>query len=237
MTEEKQELTIERAMVIFAHPDDAEFGSAGTVAKWASEGIEVTYVVVTDGSKGSNDPDMTSTHLSELRYAEQREAARILGVRHVEFLGFEDGVLEPSIDLRKAITAAIRRFCPDVAIVQNPTRNLQISAFVQHPDHLASANAAMGAIYPCARDRLTFPELLKEGLDPHNVREIWVVGTGEANHWVDITATIDKKVEALKSHESQVGGRPVEEFVPDRARSVAEGQDMEYAEAYLRITL
>jgi LmbE family N-acetylglucosaminyl deacetylase len=237
MAEEESEKKIERAMVIFAHPDDAEFGSAGTIAKWASEGVEVTYVVVTDGSKGSSDPDMTPDHLSEMRYAEQRDAARILGVAHVEFLGFEDGVLEPSIELRRAITAAIRRYRPDVIITQNPVRSFDLNAFAQHPDHLACAEAALAAIYPCARDRLTFPELIKEGLDPHAVTEVLVVGTGNPDHWIDITSTIDTKVAALKAHHSQVGGRPVEEFVPQRAKSIGEEHGMEYAEAYRRLTI
>ncbi len=237
MTEPEPTKPIERAMVIFAHPDDAEFGSAGSVAKWTAEGVEVTYVVATDGSKGSNDPEMTGERLSEMRYTEQREAARILGVKHVEFLGFEDSVLEPTIELRKAITGAIRRYKPDICIVQSPVRSLDVSAFIQHPDHVACANAALAAIYPCARDRLTFPELMREGLEPHTVTEVWVVGTGGADHWVDISSTIEAKVAALKAHHSQVGNRPVEEFVPDRARSVAEGRDMEYAEAFRRITL
>jgi len=234
VTEEKK---IERAMVIFAHPDDGEFGSAGTVAKWASDGVEVTYVVATDGSKGSSDPDMSPARLSELRYAEQRRAAEILGVSHVEFLGFEDGVLQETIELRKAITAAIRRYRPDVCIVQNPIRSFELSTFVQHPDHLACGGAALAALYPCARDRLTFPELLREGLEPHAVGEVLVVGTGEPDHYVDISSTIEIKVRALKAHDSQVGQRPVEEFVPERAKRVAEGQNMEYAEAFRRLTI
>ena len=227
----------ERAMVVFAHPDDAEFGSAGTVAKWASEGVEVTYVVATDGSKGSSDPDVTPDHLSELRYGEQRDAARILGVAHVEFLGFEDGLLLPSIELRKAITAAIRRYRPDTVIVPNPVRSFELNAFAQHPDHLACGEAALAAIYPCARDRLTFPELLREGLEPHAVTEVLVVGTNAPDFWVDVTETIETKVRALKAHDSQVGGRPVEDFVPERAKRVAEGHDMEYAEAFKRLTI
>ncbi len=236
MTEEEQQ-KIERAMVIFAHPDDGEFGSAGTAGRWAKQGIDVTYVVATDGSKGSSDPDMTPERLSEIRYEEQRDAAAILGVKHVEFLGFEDGVLQETIDLRRAITRAIRRYRPDVCIVQNPIRSFAMSAFVQHPDHLACGGAALAAIYPCARDRLTFPELLREGLEPHTVSEVLVVGTGEADHFVDISETLELKVRALKAHHSQVGSRPVEDFVPERAKSVAEGKDMEYAEAFKRLTI
>jgi len=236
MTEEAEKKR-ERAMVVFAHPDDAEFGSAGTVALWTAEGVEVTYVVATDGSKGSSDPDMTSDRLSQLRYAEQREAARVLGVHHVEFLGFEDGVLEPSIELRKAITAAIRRFRPDTVIVPNPVRSFELNAFAQHPDHLACGEAALAAIYPCARDRLTFPELMRDGLEPHAVNEVMVIGTGNPDYWVDVTSSIGTKVEALKAHHSQVGERPVEEFVPNRAKSVGESQGMEYAEAFKRLTI
>ena len=227
----------ERAMVVFAHPDDAEFGSAGTVATWTKQGVEVTYVVATDGSKGSSDPDMTPERLSALRYEEQRDAARILGVKNVEFLGFEDGVLTPSIDLRRAITAAIRRFKPDTVIVPNPVRSFELNAFAQHPDHLACGEAALAAIYPCARDRLTFPELLKEGLEPHAVNEVLVVGTGTADFWVDISESIDTKVRALKAHHSQVGDRPVEEFVPERAKQVGQDHGMEYAEGFKRLTI
>lgn len=227
----------ERAMVVFAHPDDAEFGSAGTVATWTKQDVEVTYVVATDGSKGSSDLDMTSQRLSALRYEEQREAARILGVKNVEFLGFEDGILTPSIDLRKAITAAIRRFKPDTVIVPNPVRSFELNAFAQHPDHLACGEAALAAIYPCARDRLTFPELLKEGLEPHAVNEVLVVGTGTPDFWVDITDSIETKVQALKAHHSQVGDRPVEQFVPERAKHVGEEQGMEYAEGFKRLTI
>jgi LmbE family N-acetylglucosaminyl deacetylase len=224
-------------MVIFAHPDDGEFGSAGTVARWAREGVEVTYVVVTDGSKGSNDPAMTPQRLTAIRYAEQREAACILGVKNVEFLGFEDGVLQPTIELRRAITAVIRRYRPDVCIVPNPTRSFALSAAIQHPDHLACGEAALAAIYPCARDRLTFPELLAEGLEPHSVREVFIVGTSEPDYWVDISSTIELKVRALRAHQSQVGERPVEEFVPERARQLAKGHAMEYAEAFRRLVL
>jgi LmbE family N-acetylglucosaminyl deacetylase len=234
---EQPERQRERAMVVFAHPDDAEFGSAGTAAKWANEGVEVTYVVATDGSKGSSDPEMTSARLSAHRYQEQRNAAEILGVKHVEFLGLEDGVLQPTIELRRAITAAIRRYRPDTIIVPNPIRSFEMNAFAQHPDHLACGEAALAAIYPCCRDRLTFPELLDEGLEPHEVNEVLVIGTGSPDYWVDISTTIDAKVRALKAHDSQVGSRPVDEFVPNRAKHVAEGHDMEYAEAFKRLTI
>src|SRR5947209_10774991 len=158
---------IQRAMVVFAHPDDAEFGSSGTVARMTCDGKDVVYVVVTDGSKGSSDPDMTRERLTAMREREQRAAAEVLGVSDVCFLGFEDGVLEPSIGVRKAISGAIRRYRPDVVIAQNPARDLSTVIFAQHPDHLAAGEATLAAVYPSARDRMTFPELLEQGLEPH----------------------------------------------------------------------
>lgn len=228
---------IERALVVFAHPDDAEFGSAGTSAKLAREGKDVYYVVVTDGSKGSSDPEVTPAQLIQTRRDEQCEAARVVGVRDVDFLNFEDGMLEPSLDVRKAITAAIRRFRPDVVICPSPERNLAMGVFVQHPDHLAAGEAALAAVYPCARDRMTFPDLLAEGLEPHAVREVWITGTGAPDFFVDITDTIGTKVEALQAHASQVGHREVEEFVPERARQLGESQGMQFAEGFKRIVI
>ncbi|HZU14914.1 MAG TPA: PIG-L deacetylase family protein [Chloroflexota bacterium] len=227
---------IQRVAVIFAHPDDAEYGSAGTSAKLARAGKEVTYVVVTDGSKGSSDPEMTRARLAEIRREEQCRAAEILGVQHVEFLNFEDGVLQPTLDLRKAVTAAIRRYKPDVVICPTPDRNLSMGVFVQHPDHLAVGEASLAAVYPSARDRMTFPELLAEGLEPHNVREVWVTGTGDSDHFIDITETIDTKIKALKAHASQVTS-DVETWMPERARQIGEPHGMQYAEGFRRIEI
>lgn len=228
---------IQRVLVVFAHPDDAEFGSAGTSAKAAAAGKDVFYAVVTDGSKGSSDPDMTREHLVALREKEQCEAARIVGVKDVSFLGFEDGMLQPSLDVRKAITAAIRRCKPDVVIMPSPDRNLAANVFVQHPDHLAVGEAALAAVYPCARDRLTFPDLADHGLEPHVVREVWITATGMVDYYVDISDTIDTKVRALQAHESQVGHRGVAEFIPQRAKQLGESNGMEYAEAFKRIVI
>ncbi|HEX6509087.1 MAG TPA: PIG-L deacetylase family protein, partial [Chloroflexota bacterium] len=198
---------IQRAMVVFAHPDDGEFGSAGTIAKMTREGKYAVYVVASDGSKGSSDPDMTPQRLTKIRQDEQRAAAKIVGVDDVCFLNFPDGMLEPTMELRKAITAAIRRYKPDVVIAQSPVRDLSASMYVQHPDHLATGEATFAAIYPSCRDRLSFPELLAEGLEPHVVPELWVSGTGVPDYFVDISETLDTKVEALLAHASQVGDR------------------------------
>jgi LmbE family N-acetylglucosaminyl deacetylase len=227
---------IQRVMVVFAHPDDGEFGSAGTVARLTRAGKKVVYVVVTDGSKGSSDPEMTTERLIATRQEEQRKAGRILGLEDVCFLNFPDGMLEPTLDVRKAITAAIRRYKPDVVISQSPIRDMTASVFVQHPDHLAVGEATFAAIYPASRDRLTFPELMAEGLEPHNVRELWVNGTGSADFFIDISSTLDTKVEALLAHASQVGDR-VRETVPDRARILGEARGLPYAEGFKRIEL
>jgi LmbE family N-acetylglucosaminyl deacetylase len=228
---------IQRVAVIFAHPDDAEFGSAGTSAKLVAEGKQVFYVVVTDGSKGSSDPDISTQELVAARQKEQCDAADVIGVSDVAFLGFEDGMLEPTIPVKRAVVAAIRRFKPDVVICPSPERNLELNVRVQHPDHLAVGEAALAAVYPLARDRMTFPDLLDEGLEPHAVAEVWVTGTTSPDFFVDITEHLDTKIRALKAHVSQVGTREVETWMPERARQLASGRDMEYAEAFKRIQI
>jgi LmbE family N-acetylglucosaminyl deacetylase len=228
---------IQRVAVIFAHPDDAEFGSAGTSAKLVAEGKQVFYVVVTDGSKGSSDPDISTQELVATRQKEQCDAADVIGVSDVAFLGFEDGMLEPTIPVKRAVVAAIRRFKPDVVICPSPERNLEQNVRVQHPDHLAVGEAALAAVYPLARDRKTFPDLLGEGLEPHAVAEVWVTGTTSPDFFVDITEHLDTKIRALKAHVSQVGTREVETWMPERARQLASGRDMEYAEAFKRIQI
>jgi LmbE family N-acetylglucosaminyl deacetylase len=227
---------IQRTMVVVAHPDDAEFGSSGTVARWAKDGKDVFYVVVTDGSKGSSDPEMSAERLIATRREEQCEAARILGVRDVSFLGFPDGMLEPTLEVRKAITACIRRYKPDVVVTQSPVRDLTVSVFVQHPDHLAVGEATFAAVYPCARDRMTFPELLAQGLEPHKVSEVWVNGTPAPDHFVDISETIETKQRALAAHSSQVKPETVQ-AMPERARKLGEPHGISYAEAFKRIRL
>lgn len=227
---------LKRAMVIFAHPDDAEYGSAGTIAKLSRDGKEVVYVVVTDGSKGSSDPDMTAERLIETRQREQCDAARVVGVKEVEFLGFSDGMLQPTIEVRKAISACIRKHRPDLVISQSPVRDLSMGVFVQHPDHLAAAEATFAAVYPCARDRMTFPELLAQGLEPHAVSELWVAGTSQPDHFIDISDTLETKIQALLAHASQVTDR-VREMIPQRAKAVGEPHGIPYAEGFHRIQI
>lgn len=234
-------LTIERAMVIYAHPDDAEFGSSGTVAKWAREGVEVVYVMVTNGASGSSDPDMTRERLAEIREREQREAAAILGVTEVAFLGFEDGYLSPTLEVRKAVAREVRRHRPDAIFGPDPTRRWWPPSYINHPDHLAVGEVVMCSINPDASTRLMFPELWhEEGLEPHKPRALFVVHPVEPDTYVDITETIDLKVKALECHVSQVGEWPVGEFIRERNRQIAAqarerklaGESAEYAEAF-----
>lgn len=232
MTEE-----IERAMIIMAHPDDAEFTVAGTVARWAQEGKTVIYVLCTDGSRGSNDPQMELERMVAIRKAEQEAAARVLGVEEVVYLGYEDGTLQPTLDLRRDLTRAIRRYRPDIVICPDPTFRYG-DGYLNHPDHRAAGDAALDAAFPSASTRYIFPELLAEGLEPHTVREVLLRGAPSRNFWVDISDTIELKIVALKKHESQVSHiQDLEEGIRAWAREEAKGQDMAYAESFKRIIL
>jgi LmbE family N-acetylglucosaminyl deacetylase len=191
-----------RAMVVVAHPDDPEFSAGGTVALMTSVGIEVTYVICTDGGEGGFDLALTREQMRDIRINEQMNAAKVLGVRNVEFLGYLDGLLTPSIELRKDITRMIRKYKPDIVITQVPVRGYtRIGMY--HPDHLAAGEACLAAVYPAARNARAFRDLLEEGLEAHTVRETWLASGFDANYFVDITETFDKKVQALKCHESQ----------------------------------
>jgi LmbE family N-acetylglucosaminyl deacetylase len=207
MTEEQRTgTTPARAMVVVAHPDDAEFMCGGTAARWAAEGSEIVYVLGTNGDKGSSDERITGEQLIETRQREQREAARILGIKQVEFLGFRDAELEPNLELRRAITRMIRLHRPDAVICQDPTNRWEGQRYIQHPDHLAVGEATLAAIFPSARDRLTFPELLEEGLEPHKASEVYLANPREPDVWVDVTNSFTQKLEALKAHTSQIDG-------------------------------
>ncbi len=224
----------ESAMVVVAHPDDAEFMVAGTVAKWTRGGATVTYVVVTKGDKGSDDPDMTPSRLTEIREAEQRAAGAVLGVKHFEFMGYDDGYLQHTLALRRDLARLIRRYRPEVVMCFDPTNRFFSDTYTNHPDHRASGDATVDAVFPTARDRLTFPELLADGLEPWKVKQLWMGGTGEPNVWVDIGDTLDLKQKALAAHPSQLGPDIVE-FALGMARGSATGQDFEYAESFRRI--
>jgi LmbE family N-acetylglucosaminyl deacetylase len=195
---------VERILVVTAHPDDVDFGAAGAVAVWTGRGIEVSYCIVTDGDAGGSDHSITRAEMATIRREEQLAAAKAVGVSDVTFLGFPDGRVTPSLELRAAISRVIRTVRPDRVVAQSPERNWT-RIYASHPDHLATGEAAACAVYPDARNPFAFPELLAEGLEEHTVPELWVMATERANRVVDATDVYDRKLAALRSHVSQVG--------------------------------
>jgi LmbE family N-acetylglucosaminyl deacetylase len=196
---------IRRILVITAHPDDVDFGAAGTVARWTDAGIEVGYCIVTDGEAGGSDPSLSRTDMAALRRREQAAAAKQVGVHDIRFLGYPDGRVEATLQLRKDLTRVIRTVRPDRVVCPSPDRNYARPG-VSHPDHRAVGSAALDAVYPDARNPFAFPELLAdEELDAWTVREVWINGTGNPAHYVDITETFPRKIAALRAHVSQVG--------------------------------
>jgi LmbE family N-acetylglucosaminyl deacetylase len=195
---------ITRILVITAHPDDVDFGAAGTVAGWTEAGIEVTYCVVTDGAAGGSDPSVTRAEMAVIRQAEQTAAAKQVGVHDVRFLGYPDGQLEATIGLRRDLARMIRQVRPDRVVSPSPDRNYT-RVGTSHPDHRAAGSAALDAVYPDARNPFAFPELLaEEHLEPWTVREVWISGGPTPNHYVDVTDTFGRKIAALRAHASQI---------------------------------
>ena len=196
---------VRRILVVTAHPDDVDFGVAGTIARWTDGGIKVTYCVLTDGEAGQHDSAMSQDEAAAMRRAEQIAAAACVGVNDVRFLGYPDGRLEPSIGLRRDITRVIRQVRPDRVVCQSPERNYA-RVQVSHPDHRAAGMAALDAVYPDARNPFAFPELAAdEGLSAWTVREVWLSGSPQPAHYVDVTQTFGRKLAALRAHESQTG--------------------------------
>ncbi len=228
-----------RVMAIFAHPDDPEFFSGGLLAKWAAEGRPIVYVLATSGDKGSDDPEMTSEHLIVIREAEQRAAAACFGVQQVIFLRYPDGELEHTLRLRRDLTRLIRQIRPDIVLTNDPHTLWTRTGGINHPDHRAIGEAALAAVYPSARDRLTFIELWRdEGLEPHKVRQVYLAGTLDPNRKVNITAYLDRKIEAISQHRSQVKDI---EALTKRLRESSdpdfEGDSPLYTESYRVLTL
>lgn len=195
--------TPERVLVVAAHPDDIEFGAAGTVARWVGEGAEVRYLLMTRGDKGSDDPDADPVALASLREAEQRAAAAEIGVHAVDFLDEPDGQVEPSLRLRERVTRAIRTHRPEIVMSHDPTVLFVNNEWVNHPDHRAVGTVVVDAVFPTARDPLNFPEHLAGGLSAWKVAELFLWSTNEANQLVDIGATLERKIAALAHHASQ----------------------------------
>ena len=219
-------------MIVTPHPDDAEFGVAGTVARWTREGKNVVYVVTTNGDKGTSDINMKPEVLVKIREQEQLAATKVLGVKEVVFLGYPDQGLEDTPEFRKEIVRQIRRYRPETVVTADLYRR-----FIWHRDHRITSRVTLDAIFPYARDILSYPDLLKEGLQPHKVREVLLWGSEEPNYFSDITDTFDIKVAALRCHKSQVGSSlaaDLEERLRERAKEMAKGTGYGLAEAFYR---
>ena len=214
---------VTRVLSITAHPDDVDFGASGTVARWVESGVAVTYCIITDGDAGGFDPTVPRSEIPGIRRAEQVAAAAAAGVTDVRFLGYRDGELTVSHGLRRDLSRVIRQVQPQRLLIQTPERNWErIPA--SHPDHMAAGEAAIQAVYPDARNPFAHPSLLDdEGLDAWSVSEVWVMGHPTLTHYVDITDTFDRKIAALKAHESQTGHLDqLDEFVRGWATRNAE---------------
>jgi LmbE family N-acetylglucosaminyl deacetylase len=232
---EKIERVPERAMVVTAHPDDTEFGAGGTIAKLVKDGCEVTYVIVTNGNKGSSDRTMTPARLAEIRQGEQRAAARVLGVERVEFLGYEDGEVEDTRAVRLDVTRQIRRWRPDLLITMNPNRTYNLGG--SHRDHRIVAGLALDCVYPLARDHMAFPELMPE-FEPHKVGEIYLMQWESPQLVVDITETIELKLKALACHASQFKDfAGLEKRVRERSAELGQATGVGHAETFDRIVM
>ena len=229
-----------RVLSIHAHPDDQEFTVAGTLAKWARAGSHVVTVCLTSGEAGSNPStpaDMTRDRLVPIREAEQRAACRLLGIADVLFLGYEDGVLQPTLDLRRDLTRVIRRLRPDAVVCTDPTVRFYGNRYMNHPDHRVAADVTLDAIFPSAETRFIFPELLKEGLEPHHVREVWLNGAERADTFVDIADTLDLKIRALREHRSQMGDWDPAPMLRGWARRHGARRRLRAAETFRRMVL
>jgi LmbE family N-acetylglucosaminyl deacetylase len=225
------------AMTILAHPDDAEFGCGGTLATWARQGTEITMVIVTDGSKGSDDRSITDEQLVRMRIEEQDRAAAALGVTRVVRLGYEDGVLQPTIALRRDVARVIRQYKPEIIITGDPDSRFGGDFYINHPDHRAAAEAALYGIFPAAGNHRFYPELLAEGLEPHKVREVWIEEWGGGKVFVDVTEAMDAKIAALAEHKSQFDIKDVEPFVRKWTEETGKKFGVPFAESYRRIIL
>ncbi len=223
----------ESAMVIIAHPDDAEFVIAGTVAVWTQAGCRVTYVVCTDGNSGSHEPGMTREKLAEIRRAEQRAACEMLGVSDIVFLGYDDGQLQPTLELRRDLVRVIRQYKPETLIVWDPLMMFVGDDYVNHPDHRAAAQAALDAATPASAMPLLWPE----AGEPHRVRQLYVFGNDKPNLWVDVTETIEQKIAALKQHVSQMGDWDPSDMIRGWNAETGKEKGLAFAESYRVITL
>lgn len=224
-----------RVMSIHAHPDDQEFTVAGTLAKWARAGSEIITICITSGDAGSNDKtpaQMTKLELTRLREEEQRNACRVLGVKEVVFLHYPDGILQPTIDLRRDLTCLIRKYKPDVVVCGDPTVRFYGDSYMNHPDHRVAADVALDAVFPSAGTRFIFPELLTEGYAPHEVKQVFIHGSEKPTTYIDIASSLETKIAALKEHKSQVGDWDPSEMMKEWAKDEGKEKGLDAAEAF-----
>ncbi len=230
---DEQPRVLNKVMVILAHPDDPEFFCGATVAKWAREGKHIRYCMLTCGDKGSDDLNMTHAQLCAIRHEEQANAARVLGVTDLVWLDFPDGELAPTLEARRRVAREIRQFKPDIVITCDPRLLITPFGTINHPDHRAAGQIALDAIMPGAGNRMYFPELLAEGLEPHKVKEVYIAGAVESDTAIDVSDTFELKLKALREHKSQIKD-PDELEKRMRARFARDGI---YVERFKRLAL
>lgn len=231
------ESEIQRALVIAAHPDDADIGCGGTMARWSRQGKEIVYLICTRGDKGSSDPDMTSERLAELRTREQTAAGEVIGVKEVVFLEGKDGELLPTLELRKSVAEMVRRYRPDVVFTHDPTVHVYDRGNLNHPDHRVVGTTALDVVYPISRDALHYPDQLARGLSPHDVHEVFLFMANQPNMAFDITDTIAVKIEALRQHRTQFPDLDwVDSWMRERHQEVGRVHAMAFAENFRHIT-
>ena len=237
---ERVKPTLERVLVVLAHPDDPEFYCGGTVARWCAEGRQVVYCLLTRGEKGADDPAADVEALARTREQEQRNAARHLGVQQVQFLDHPDGYLVPDLALRKDIVRVLRQVRPDSVVTCDPTNFYPRSTYINHPDHRAAGHATLDAIFPASGAGPFFPELIREeGLVPHKIRQVYIAGTANPNTDVDVTAYVERKIEALRMHVSQIPDPDeMAQRVRDRMLDPASPPDApRFVERFMRLDL
>ena len=232
-------LTPKIVLGVAAHPDDLDFGASGTLAAFAAQGAAVYYLLLTDGSKGTADRTVASAELVKTRQQEQRAAVQAIGGTDVEFLDYPDGRLEVTMDVKRDIVKAIRSYKPDVVVTMDPSVLYSADrGMINHPDHRAAGQATLDAVYPLARDHLSFPELFEAGLEPHKVSTLLLINFNEQNYTVDVSQTIDLKMQALEAHASQMADlKKTQTMMRNVATQIGGKSGFQYGEGFMRIDI
>jgi len=223
-------------LCVAAHPDDLDFGASGTVAKWAKQGAACYYLICTNGCKGSDDPTMTEAKLIKIRRQEQIAAGKILGLKEVFFLNHNDTELIVDLNLKREIVYYIRKLKPEIVITMDPTVIYSSFGFINHTDHRAAGQATIDAVFPLSRDRLTFPEQVRQGLMPHKVKTLYLTNFDKSTEIINISDTIELKLKALKEHKSQIGDAAIT-MVKGWAKQLGKKHGYPYAEGFIRLNL